>query len=109
MPACMPGAKSPKFLNQVCYGHNLSDIPIEEIKSWKRINLKWLLKGYENVKGRDSFFSANHYFNKLAGNQDLMAQIKAGKSEEEIRASWKNDIASYLLIRKKYLLYKDFD
>lgn len=108
IPTSMPGAKSPKLLNQVCHGHNLTDIPIGEIKSWKRINLRWLLNAYENMKGRDSFFLANHYFNKLAGNDELMAQIKAGKSEEEIRASWKSDIAAYMLIRKKYLLYKDF-
>ncbi|MEP7323223.1 MAG: DUF1343 domain-containing protein [Saprospiraceae bacterium] len=108
-PVSMPGAKSPKYLNQVCHGYNLSDIPMEEIKSWKRINLKWLLEAYGNMKGRDSFFLTNHYFNKLAGNDELTAQIKAGKSEEEIRATWKLDIAAYKLIRKKYLLYKDFE
>ncbi|MEO5582285.1 MAG: DUF1343 domain-containing protein [Saprospiraceae bacterium] len=108
-PISLPGAKSPKLLNQVCQGHNLSDVSIGKIKSWKRINLHWLLKAYENVKNRDSFFSANHYFDKLAGTNQLMAQIKEGESEAAIRASWKADIAAYMLIRKKYLLYKDFE
>ena len=48
------------------------------------------------------------FFNKLAGNNDLWQQIKAGKSEAEIRKSWEPKLSEYKLIRKKYLLYDDF-
>jgi len=47
--------------------------------------------------------------NKLAGNATLMQQIKDGKSEDEIRKSWQPDIQKFKAIRKKYLLYKDFE
>jgi uncharacterized protein YbbC (DUF1343 family) len=37
-----------------------------------------------------------------------MQQIRAGKSEEEIRASWQPKLDEFKKIRKKYLLYPDF-
>ncbi|MBK7437572.1 MAG: DUF1343 domain-containing protein [Saprospiraceae bacterium] len=108
-PVPRPGAKSSKLYNQMCNGHNLTALSIEEIMSWRRINLYWLLKLYQNMKDRDDFFLKNNFFNKLAGNTELMAQIKAGMSEEEIRATWLSDITAYKKIRKKYLIYPDFE
>ena len=54
-----------------------------------------------------SFFDKN--FNWHSGNDELQQQIKAGKSEVEIRQSWQKDIDAFKAIRKKYLLYKDFE
>jgi hypothetical protein len=39
----------------------------------------------------------------------LWQQIKNDVSEKEIRASWEPELNNYKKIRKKYLLYKDFD
>ena len=63
----------------------------------------------ENViwNTNDDFFGK--YFFRIAGNKTLENQIISGLSEEEIRLSWKNDIKSYKKMRKKYLLYKDFE
>ena len=105
-PVSRPGAKNPKLLHQLCNGHNLSNLSIEEIMSWKRINLKWLIQFYADMKDKDPFFLANNFFNRLAGNDVLMAQIKAGKTEEEIRASWKADLDAFKKVREKYLLYE---
>jgi uncharacterized protein YbbC (DUF1343 family) len=49
------------------------------------------------------------FFNKLAGNNDLWQQIKAKKTEEEIRKSWEPELSKFKVIRKKYLLYEDFE
>jgi uncharacterized protein YbbC (DUF1343 family) len=38
-----------------------------------------------------------------------MRQIKEGKSEQEIRKSWEPGLNNFKKIRKKYLLYKDFE
>ncbi|MBW7841052.1 MAG: DUF1343 domain-containing protein, partial [Chitinophagaceae bacterium] len=46
---------------------------------------------------------------KLAGNNELWQQIKDGKSEQEIRDSWQPALSHFKQIRKKYLLYKDFE
>ncbi len=108
-PASIPGAKSPKLLNQKCNGYNLSLLTIDSIRSWKRINLYWLLKMYKELKDKDPFFLENNFFNKLAGNKTMMAMIKEGKSEDQIRAAWKPEINKFKMIRKKYLIYKDFE
>ncbi len=57
----------------------------------------------------EKFFTSESFFNKLAGNDELLAQIKAGKTEAEIRQSWQEDLATYKALRKKYLLYEDFE
>ncbi len=52
---------------------------------------------------KDKFF--NSFFNKLAGNEKLIEDIKANKSVDEIRKQWKEEIEAFKLIRAKYLLY----
>ena len=49
------------------------------------------------------------FINKLAGNNDLWQQIKNGNTENEIRKSWQPKLNEYKTIRKKYLLYEDFE
>jgi uncharacterized protein YbbC (DUF1343 family) len=116
-PVSREGAKEPKLKNQVCYGWNISGTPEEVLeKVDHKIQLKYLLDAYKLFPDKDSFFilpkSGNadqSFFNKLAGNADLMQQIKAGVPEEEIRKSWEPGLAGFKQIRKKYLLYEDFN
>ena len=39
----------------------------------------------------------------------LMEQLKNGQSAVAIRASWQPGLIAFKNIRKKYLLYKDFE
>lgn len=109
VPKSIEGASKPKHVNKTCYGWDLSGTTDEILDNLDcRILLKYLVESYKLFPSKDSFFLANKFFNKLAGNEQLMKQIKDGTSEEAIRASWKNDIDAFKKIRKKYLLYKDF-
>ena len=104
------GAKSSKCFYQQCYGWNLSGTNEEVLKKLdKKIQLKYLLNAYKLFPGKDSFFLKNNFFSKLAGNDILMQQIKDGKTEAEIKESWQADLIKFKAIRKKYLLYKDFE
>ena len=104
------GAKNSKCYYQQCYGWNLSGTPEKILKDLnKKINLKYLLDAYKLFPGKDSFFLKNNFINKLAGNDVLMQQVKQGKTESEIRKSWEPALGNYKKIRKKYLLYKDFE
>ena len=104
------GAKNSKCFNQVCYGWNLSGSIEETLKKVNnRIQLKYLIEAYKLFPNKDSFFLANKFFNKLAGNDILMTQIKKGIPEKEIRKSWEKDLKKFKATRKKYLLYKDFE
>jgi uncharacterized protein YbbC (DUF1343 family) len=62
---------------------------------------------YQACADKEKFF--NDFFDKLAGTDELRLKIIAGKNEAEIRASWQEDIKAYKEIRKKYLLYPDFE
>jgi len=107
-PQSVEGAKNPPLLNQVCYGYDLSKVDAQK-ESENKIQLKWVIEAYKLFPDKDKFFLATKYFNTLAGNDILMQQIKDGKSEEEIRESWKPALTEFKKIRKKYLLYDDFE
>lgn len=104
------GAKSSKLFGQVCYGWDLSGTPEEVLaKVENKIQLKWLIEAYKLFPQKDSFFLKTNSFNRLSGNDVLMKQIKAGTSEDEIRKSWEPSLSEFKKIRKKYLLYDDFE
>lgn len=111
------GAKEPKLKGKLCYGWDISDTKENVLNKINgHIQLSYLLNAYKLFPKKDSFFlpsksgrPEDYFFNKLAGNATLMQQIKDGKSEDEIRKSWQPDIQKFKAIRKKYLLYKDFE
>jgi uncharacterized protein YbbC (DUF1343 family) len=111
------GAKSSKHYGKVCYGWDLSGTPQEALALTKgKIQLKWLLEAYRLFPDKDSFFllpksgdMKGSFFNKLAGNNELWQQIRSGLTEEEIKKTWQPALREYKAIRKKYLLYEDFE
>jgi uncharacterized protein YbbC (DUF1343 family) len=78
-----------------------------------RIRLNYLLEAYQLFPNKDSFFirakTGQYFFDKLAGDDNLRKQVLAGKTEAEITASWQPKLDAFKVIRKKYLLYKDFE
>ncbi|MEI9943212.1 MAG: DUF1343 domain-containing protein [Chitinophagaceae bacterium] len=111
------GAKSSKHYGKKCYGWNLHDTPEKVLREVNgRIQLKWLINAYKIFPNKEKFFilpasgkMEDSHFTHLAGNNDLWQQIKAGKSEEEIRKSWEPALREFKKMRKKYLLYEDFE
>ena len=111
-PQSMEGAAYPPFEGEKCNGTSLRDIPLEEI--WENgINLDYLIGAYHDFTEEhpDKDFFANpkagerYWIDLLSGSDELRTQIVAGKSAEEIKASWQDDIKSFLEQRKPYLLY----
>jgi uncharacterized protein YbbC (DUF1343 family) len=109
-PQSREGAANPKLKDQVCYGWDISGSPAEVLKNTgNKIQLKWLIQAYKSFPDKNNFFLKSEHFNDLAGNDKLMQQIKAGLTENEIRTSWEPALGNFKKIRKKYLLYKDFE
>ena len=77
------------------------------MKNIKKIYLYGLIGTYKNTPDKTNFFDEN--FNYHAGNSSLKKQIMDGVGEDEIRSSWNAELEKFKVIRKKYLLYKDFD
>lgn len=104
------GAKNSKCFGLKCYGWNLSGSNEAVLKMVdNKIQLKYLLQAYQLFPGKDSFFLKNNFIDKLAGNDQLKQQVKQGLSEEAIRKSWQPGLIAFKAIRKKYLLYTDFE
>lgn len=111
------GAKNSKHYGKKCYGWNLHGTPAEVLaKVDNKIQLKWLTEAYRLFPDKDKFFllpksgkMEESFFNKLAGNNELWQQVKAGIPEAEIRKSWEPELRKFKKIRKKYLLYEDFE
>jgi uncharacterized protein YbbC (DUF1343 family) len=103
------GASKPKLLGQECFGVDLAQLSLDNLRGQGRLNLGWLLECYKNWQLEEPFFNPNGFFDKLAGTSKLREQIQQGYSEETIRQSWKEDIEEFKATRKKYLLYPDFE
>ena len=105
-PRSIEGAsKNPKFKGQVCGGEDLRLIDIENLRERKQLDLSFLLKAYSALNEKTQFF--NSFFEKLAGTKQLRQQIIQGKTESEIRESWRAKLDKFKLIRKKYLIYPE--
>ena len=107
-PKSMEGAKYPKFENKTCYGFNISEVP-NAFDEQKGINLDYIITMYNLYPNKENFFLKNGFFDKLAGGTQLRKDIIAGKTAEEIKASWQNELNQFKEIRKQYLLYADFE
>lgn len=106
-PISRPGAKYPKHQDKVCYGLDLTQLVPERIRREGQLNLSYLMEVYQQYPDKDNFFLKSNFFDKLAGNDQLIQQLKAGKSEAEIRASWEPGLSNYKAMRKQYLLYAE--
>jgi uncharacterized protein YbbC (DUF1343 family) len=94
---------NPMYKGQTCYGVDLRDAPFEG-----GLSLGFVIDFFEK-SGRDEKTFFKNYFDLLAGTDMLRKQIIQGESEETIRASWKSELEDYKIIRKKYLLYDDYE
>lgn len=116
-PISRDGAKEPKLKDQLCYGWDLSGDAKKVLQTMGgKVQVKYLLEAYQLYPEKEKFFlkpasgkPTAYFFNKLAGNSELMEQVIAGKSEAEIRKSWEPKLKAFKAIRKKYLLYPDFE
>lgn len=93
------GSKYPKEKGKICYGNDLS-----EVAKMSQVSMRWIIDAYEHSVDRSKFFITSG-FTKHAGTEKLQQQIEAGKSAQEIRASWQAEIEEFKKIRAKYLLY----
>lgn len=103
-PRSMTSAKEPPQKDRLCYGVNLSTLSDEEILK-KRIDLSYLIDAYKNLNMDDYFFRS--FFEKLIGVDYVRKMIIQGKSADEIKAMWTDDVAKFTIQRKQYLLYNE--
>ena len=89
---------------RVCDGVDLSHMSEEEARK-VGFSLRYLLDAYEHLNMDNYFFRS--FFELLVGQSYVRKMILQGKSEEEIRACWQEDVAKFKEQRRAYLLYEE--
>ena len=112
-PRSMEGASNPPFKGETCYGVDLREIPIGEIEG-AGINLDYLIEAYNAVSeaapdvdfwGRPD--GGQYWIDKLSGSSLLRTMIEEGRSAQEIKDTWQEDLEAFKEQRRPYLLYKE--
>ena len=103
-PRSVPGAKNPRQLNKKCYGVDLTGLTDEEIWA-KGLNLEYVIDAYRNLNLGDHFFRS--FFEKLIGVDYVRRMIEEGKSADEIKTMWHDDVEKFREQRRPYLLYEE--
>ena len=104
-PKSLPGFdKNPLQKDKLCYG-----IDLRQDSTTNGFSLKYFIDFYNKSKEKQKFISRKRFFDLLAGTESLRKQIEAGKTEEEIIATWQEGLNGYKDMRMQYLIYPDYD
>jgi uncharacterized protein YbbC (DUF1343 family) len=95
--------------NPLFKGEECSGLDLRGLDEAPRFTLAFLIKFYQLIGNDEQFWKSKRWMNLLAGNDQLLKQISQGLSEEKIKESWQPELEQYKRMRKKYLLYPDFE
>ncbi len=111
-PVAIPGmSERPNHKDSVCYGLDLRNYDITNLRKSRQLNLAWLIELYNAYPDKAHFFTPGRAnqdisaFDLRIGTDQLRKQIIAGVSEADIRKSWEPGLQQFKAIREKYLLY----
>lgn len=95
---------NPPQKDKICYGYDLREIEVQG-----KMDLSYFLEASSKIGDPAKFWNSKRWINLLSGDTIFYHQVNSGLSEHEIRKSWGNELTEYKKIRKKYLLYPDFE
>ena len=102
-PVAIPGASTnPKYKNEACEGVTLTVTDRDRFLP-VRTGVA-LLVSAKKLYG-DSVVWRQGSIDRLSGTPLLRLSVDEGKTVEEITALWKDELADFMKIREKYLLY----
>ena len=96
-------------MNPIQEGKTCFGIDLQNSNSDAYFSLQYIIEFADKFENRADMITNRNWFNLLAGNSLLADQIIKGMTEDEIRETWKEDLEAYKKMRKKYLLYVDFE
>ena len=103
-PTSRPGAKTPPQQDKLCHGVDLHNLKAEDVIA-QDMNLEYVIDAYHNLNIGEKFFTK--FFDLLAGRTYIREMILEGKSAQEIKAMWQDDVKRFKEQRRPYLLYKE--
>lgn len=96
-------ALNPKHKDELCFGIDLRNVDPPQF------TLKYFFDYLNVTKDTAAYLERSKWIEMLMGDPDFTEKVKAGQSAEEISQSWQSDLDAFLLLRKNYLLYPDFE
>ena len=107
IPVANAAAKYPPHEGEICRGNSFLEEPVDSLFEVEELHLSSMFRYYHRYRDSNRFFLSNHFIDKLAGTDQLRKDIMSGKSEQEIRMSWQEELNNFKQVRKKYLLYPE--
>ena len=101
-PKSTSGASKPLLEGQRCRGENLVEFAHDYANNTNQLHLEWIIDSYQQLKDKGFF---KDYFRLLSGDKQLQRDIENGKTVDEIRASWEDELEAFKTVRSKYLMY----
>jgi len=101
-PTSRAASKYPKLENQRCNGIDLS---AQEVAPPAHIDFEFVAEVMAKTEAAP-FIDRNDHFDKCAGTDALRKALNAGSSIDDFRASYAQELAGYLEMRREYLLYE---
>ena len=108
-PKPTPGAKHPKLEGEKCNGYDLEDFGEHYLRSFGKLYLHWIVAMYQESSNKADFFRKDGFFKLLTGDKEVRLMIESGKDANEMWESFQEEVKSFKITRKKYLLYLDFE
>lgn len=103
-PRSMAGAKNPPLLGKLCHGVDLSKENPDSVIA-HGLNLHYVIDAYNRMPRKYGFFTP--FFDKLIGTRSVRRMIEQGRTPEQIRSTWTDDVARFRKLREPYLLYPE--
>ncbi len=92
--------KNPLQKGKLCYGDDLRGV-----EDPKGFSLSFFMDYMKRSGQGVGIISSTQLFNMLSGDSSLKGMLAAGMSEEQIKATWSEELAEYKAMREGYLLY----
>ena len=108
-PQPFPGAKKPKHNGIKCNGFKLLNYGDSVFKYQQKFTLDWLITMRNASNNKEDFFRKDGFFRLLTGDVEIRKMIENNFSADEIWLSFQPEVKQFKTLRKKYLLYTDFE
>ena len=79
------------------------------LEAQSRLNFDWVVKMWGLTNNKSDFFRKDGFFRLLTGDPKIRLMIENNKTSFEIWKSFQQEVKQFKQVRKKYLLYKDFE
>lgn len=100
-----PGSANPKLNGEPCRGVDLTDLTQSAAREWK-LDYGVLVRAHRDLTAQGvTFFTRPDFFDLLAGGPRLRELIEAGRTAEEIAATFAPEVTRFRQRSEQYWLY----